>query len=199
MGSSQEMLSTCGPRDEQWQWLDRALLMAPFPYGCLGLPQFPKYLFHGLSRNVHSPSFLDSGFLSQIYFKNKADNGIRLPAINQASALKRTTSNLPLPAHLVFHLNLCMFFQNASSSQTQFRLHLSSSTKTLRLLILPPVHSRSLPIFSLIQKLPCTCVSYLSNYLWGEEHMLERAEVLESGIYLVCLVRMRYLTFPCRE
>lgn len=115
MGSSQEMLSTCGPRDEQWQWLDRALLMAPFPYGCLGLPQFPEYLFHGLSRNVHSPSFLDSGFLSQIFFKNKADNGIRLLAINQASALKRTTSNLLLPAHLVFHLNLCMSFQNASS------------------------------------------------------------------------------------
>lgn len=111
MGFSEEMLSTCCPRDERW--LDRALFMAPFPYGCLGLPQFPKYLSHGLSRNVHS--FLDSGFLSQTYFKNKADNGIRLPTTNPASALERTTSNLPLPAHLAFHLNLCMVFQNASS------------------------------------------------------------------------------------
>lgn len=98
----------------RWQWLDRALFMAPFHYDCLGIPQFPSAYFM-VSLEISTPSF-DSGFLSQTYFKNKADDGMRLPTINQASALKRTTSNPPLPAPPVSICTSAWFFQNAPSS-----------------------------------------------------------------------------------
>lgn len=45
MGSNEEMLSTRCPRDKQWQWLDKDLFMAPFPYGCPGLPHSPHAYF----------------------------------------------------------------------------------------------------------------------------------------------------------
>lgn len=157
-------------------WIELCL-MAPFPYGCLDLTQFPKYLFHDLSRNVHSPSFLDSGFLSQTYFKNKAGNGISPPPINQVSALKSTTSNLPFPVHLVFHLNLYVVFQNASSLALPFwtllllRPNLGSTFLPWNPQAAHP-SSFALTELNFIQsysKLPYTCVSYLSKYLWVED------------------------------
>ena len=70
-----------------------ALLPAPFPCGC---PRHaPTCIFPGLSRKVGYPSFLDSGFPSQMCLKEKADDESRLLTINHASALDRTLSNLP--------------------------------------------------------------------------------------------------------
>lgn len=104
----------------------------------------------------------------------------------------------PLPAHPVLPLSLCRALSehpppwsaslNPPPSQTPPQRHLPSSMKPA------PAHLQSLTMCSLTQKLLHTCASYLSYYLWVEEYMLEREEVLESAIYVACLVWMSYLT-----